>query len=126
MARWCNLEEAESKLLEEISNTFDEMFVDCDEELRNLAEEKRDIELFLKKTFPEAIEALNQLKKDPSRENEQALESSIDLLNTQYTRIDHISLTVEHLVSSLAKLMDRLESHMKQIKEGQAKKDPTR
>ena len=113
------MKEAESKLLEEISHMFDEIFVDCDEEFMDLAEEKRDIELFLKKTFPEAMEALDRYKQDPSRENEQTLESCIDLLKTQYMRIDHISLTVEHLVSSLAKLMDRLESSIKKMKENQ-------
>ncbi len=104
-------------LLEEISETFNEMYVDCDEELTDLDQEKRNIELFLKHTFPDAMAALDAFKKNPSKDNLQSLESSIDLLNTQYTRVDHIGATAEHLVSSLAKLMDRLESYLNKIKE---------
>ncbi len=121
MVWWSKVEEeieaAKEELLEEISHTFEEMYTDCDEELMDLEEEKRDIELFLKKTFPEAIEALAAFRKEPTKSNLQALESCADLLNMQYMRIDHIGSTVEHLVSSLAKLMDRLESYLKKMKE---------
>ncbi len=110
-------ETAEEVLLDDISHTFEEMYTDCDEELMDLEEEKRDIELFLKKTFPEAIEALAAFRKEPTKDHLQVLESCVDLLNMQYLRIDHIGSTVEHLVSSLAKLMDRLESHLNQVKE---------
>lgn len=110
-------EAGEEGLLDEISHTFEEMYTDCDEELMDLEEEKRDIDLFLKKTFPEAVEALNAFRKEPTKDHLHALESCVDLLNMQYLRIDHIGSTVEHLVSSLAKLMDHLESALSKIKE---------
>ncbi|MEK6963718.1 MAG: hypothetical protein AABX70_04780 [Nanoarchaeota archaeon] len=110
-------EALKEKLLDEISHTFEEIYADCDEELMDLEEEKRDIELFLKKTFPEAIDALAAFRKEPTKDNLQTLESCADLLNMQYMRIDHIGSTVEHLVSSLAKLMDRLESYLKKVRE---------
>lgn len=105
------------KMVEEISTTLNEIYMDGDEELRELSQEQRDVELLLTRTFPEAIDALEAFKQDPSEKKRQALESNIDLLRTQYFRIDQLGLTAEHLVATLAKLIDRLDSCLTRIKE---------